>query len=66
MNQRVTTGYDRLYETTRATTRDWPRRRLIGSLRIIMTKGTWDESWWGAIDAMADLLRGAPPPGRSN
>jgi hypothetical protein len=52
----VRTRYDRLYETTRRAAVGWSTIRLSVSLHLVMHRGTEGEEWWGAIDALTDLL----------
>jgi hypothetical protein len=58
----VRTRYDRLYETTRKSGLKWPTVRLAISLELLMHRGSQSEDWWGAIDAITDLLGKIAPP----
>jgi hypothetical protein len=54
--------YDHLYETTREAALTWPMVGLAISLELLMHKGAYSEEWWGAIDAVTDLLGKRAPP----
>jgi hypothetical protein len=58
----VRTNYDRLYETTRNEALTWSTIRLALSLDLLMHRGVQSEDWWGAIDAITDLLGKMSPP----
>jgi hypothetical protein len=58
----VRTKYDLLYETTRGVGLKLPATRLALSLEFLMRWSAQGEEWWGAIDAITDLLGRIAPP----
>ena len=56
-NSVKTVAYDNRYEQTRVAAAHWPAWRLIYVLHFQLPLGRHDEDAWGAIDAMADLIR---------
>jgi hypothetical protein len=58
----VRTRYDRLYEATRKAGLTLPTTRLALTLEFLMQRSAQGEGWWGAIDAITDLLGRIAPP----
>jgi hypothetical protein len=56
MNAKATPqGYDKNYALTKEVAADWDTSRLVSTLRDMLSEAS-DESAWGTIDALADLL----------
>jgi hypothetical protein len=61
MNAKATPqGYDKNYVLTREVAAAWDTPRLTSTLRDMLAEPNKDESAWGTIDALADLINKAP------